>query len=307
MGKRRAQRLLDRSLKMHLRLLSLGGLCCVLVASQALAGPRRCGDDVRGKTVPCDCGDLLVSSRTFGSEDPITQRPCEGTGLLVDVPLGQPAATLTLSGQTLTGTGHGAGIHVLSGGDGGLRIIGPGTVERFGTGILAAGGELARVDGVTAADNRGDGISVGGDAFAVQNSEAAHNGRDGFVLRGSAYRVDGNRALHNARHGFALAGRQGTVGAAIANEASGNGAQGFMVRGRDHVLNDPVAMGNGRDGVRARVARGRITGAYAAGNRRHGVKAAGAALELQDEVAAGDDDRQVRGARSRRCRAGACQ
>jgi hypothetical protein len=285
----------------------LGSFCCVLLVSQALAGPRRCGDDVQGKTVPCDCGDLLVSSRTLGPEDPITQRVCEATGLLVDVPPATPAATLALGGRTLGGTGHGVGIHVLSGGQGGLSIVGPGTIERFGTGVLAAGGELMRLDGVSATDNRGDGVNIRGQAFAVQNSESARNGRDGFALRGTGYRVDGNRAVHNARHGFALAGREGAVGGTLANEASGNGAGGFMVRGRDHTLTDPIAMGNGSDGIRARVARGRISGAYAASNRRHGVKAAGVDLEVLEDDAIGDDDRQVRGARSRRCRAGACK
>jgi hypothetical protein len=285
----------------------LGSLVCVLLASQVLAGPRRCGDDVDGRTVPCDCGDLLVSSRTLGPEDPITQRACEGTGLLVDVPADRPAPTLALGGQTLGGTGHGVGIHVLGGGEGGLTLLGPGTVARFGTGILAPGGELAHLDGVTATDNRGDGISVGGQAFRVQHSEAARNGRDGFALRGTAYRVDGNRALHNVRHGFALAGREGAIGSTIANEASGNGGEGFMLRGRDHALTDPVAIGNGSDGIRARVTRGRINRAYAASNRRHGVKAAGANVELLEDDALGDDDRQVRGAGSRRCRGGACK
>src|SRR5690242_14867186 len=67
-----------------MRLLAAGFLCFAL-AVPALAG-RRCGDDVDGRRVPCDCGDVLVSSRTLSDDDPITARVCPATGLVVDVP-----------------------------------------------------------------------------------------------------------------------------------------------------------------------------------------------------------------------------
>jgi Right handed beta helix region len=306
MSTRRAQRLLERGAKMRLRFVLLGGLSLVLVASQVLAGPRRCGDDVKGKAVPCDCGDLLVSSRTIGPDDPITQHACDGTGLLVDVPPGRPAPTLGLGGQVLTGTGHGIGIQVLGGGDGGLTIVGPGAIARFTTGVLAPGGALARLSGVAAADNAGDGFSIVGNGYEVRDCEASRNRRDGFSLRGTGYHVEGNRAVENARHGFALAGREGAIGAELGNEASGNGRSGFSVRGRDHALTNPVAISNAGDGIRARVARGRIAGAYTPGNRRHGVKAAGPELQVEEQATASDDV-LVRGTRSRRCRAGACR
>src|SRR5439155_27270199 len=79
-----------------------GLVCCALrVGPAAGAGPRRCGDDVDGRPVPCDCGDVLIGSRTLGADDPITSRVCPGSGLLVAVPTGAPAATLVLGGHVL--------------------------------------------------------------------------------------------------------------------------------------------------------------------------------------------------------------
>src|SRR5690348_5421139 len=73
------------------------GLLSLALAAPALAGSR-CGDDVAGRSVPCDCGDVLVSSRTLGDADPITTRTCPATGLVIDVPAGQQA-TLALGGH----------------------------------------------------------------------------------------------------------------------------------------------------------------------------------------------------------------
>src|SRR5690348_10627410 len=61
------------------------GLLFLALATPALAG-RRCGD-----AVPCDCGDVLVSSRTLGDDDPITRRVCPATGLVIDLPAGSRA------------------------------------------------------------------------------------------------------------------------------------------------------------------------------------------------------------------------
>src|SRR5207237_5428908 len=73
------------------------GLLSLALAAPALAGGR-CGDDVAGRPVPCDCGDVLVSSRTLGDDDPITTRTCPATGLVIDVPAGH-RATLALGGR----------------------------------------------------------------------------------------------------------------------------------------------------------------------------------------------------------------
>jgi hypothetical protein len=284
-------------------------LSCLLLVGTPAAGSRRCGDDVGGRAVPCDCGDLLVGSRTLGPDDPLTQRVCEGTGLLVDVAPERPAPTLALGGHVLTGSGRGVGIHVVGGGAGGLTIVGPGSVTGFDQGILAANGSLAALEQVTAADNQHDGITIAGSGYRVQACEAVRNGGDGFVLRGSGQRVDGNRAFVNRRNGFVVTGREAVVGEALGNEASGNGREGFVVRGRDHTLAHPVALSNSGDGIHARGAGGRVTGAHAASNRRRGVRAAGADIVVGDSEGSGNGaaDLTVRGARSRTCRGKVCR
>src|SRR3989442_1144966 len=217
----RAHPLLQGAATMRSFVLAL--LCCALLAPAATAGPSRCGDDVGGHAVPCDCGDVLVGSRTLGADDPITSRACPGAGLLVAVLPGGPAATLALAGHVIVGSGHGVGIQVVGGGAGGLTITGPGGVRGFATGIQAVNGTLARLADVVAADNVADGCIVAGEGFAIIGSEASHNGRDGFVLRGRRYRVERNRALANGRHGFLARGREAAIGGAAGNEAAGNG------------------------------------------------------------------------------------
>jgi len=274
------------------------GFLLLLPAAQASA--RRCGDDVDGRAVACDCGDLLVSSRTLGDEDPITTGPCPGSGLLVDVPPGRPAATLALGGHVLAGSGRGIGIQVLGGGTGGISIVGPGAVRGFGTGILAATGGLATLSDVTAAENAADGFVATGEGYAVTGCEALRNRRDGFALRGTGYRAEGNRALENARYGFAFAGRDGAIGATLGNEAAGNGRDGLRVRGRRHDVRNPVATANGRSGISARLSSGRITGATAASNRGRGIRAVGADLTVAgSEARANGGGIDARGARVR--------
>src|SRR5213593_4078207 len=125
-----------------MRLLAPAVLCLLLV-SPALAGARRCGDDVDGQSVPCDCGDLLVGSRTLGDDDPITSRVCPGDGLVVRIP-GGAAGVLDLAGHVIAGSGHGVGIQMLQGGEG-FTISGPGSVTGFDTGVQATAGAIARI------------------------------------------------------------------------------------------------------------------------------------------------------------------
>jgi parallel beta-helix repeat protein len=209
----------------------LTALAVLLAAATAGAGAKRCGDDVDGKAVPCDCGDVLVASRRLGPDDPITTRACPTGGLVVDVPADRSAVTLDLAGAVLSGSGRGVGIEVLGGGDGGVTIVGPGEVRRFDTGIHAPGRALARIADVLARDNARDGFDLGGAGYAVTNCEAQHNGRDGFRLRGSGIQLDGNRALDNARQGFRMIGREERA-ALVANEAAGNTRSDFALRRR---------------------------------------------------------------------------
>jgi hypothetical protein len=276
------------------------GLLSALLVAPAMASGRQCGDDVRGRVVPCDCGDVLVGSRTLGDDDPITSRVCPGTGLLVAVSAGQPAATLALAGHAIAGSGLGVGIQVVGGGVGGLTISGPGGVRGFGTGVQAVNGALAALVDVIAADNTNDGFSIAGVGFTLNGCQATRNGRNGFVVRGRGYQLDGNRALDNGHSGFELAGHDGAVGNTLGNEAAGNARDGLHVRGRGHDIRHPVVTANGGRGISAHFAEGRIAGAVASANRGHGLRAGGGDLAVSGNEAhdngAGID---VRGARVR--------
>jgi hypothetical protein len=288
----------------------LVALACLVLASAAVAGPRRCGDDAdgRGTPVPCDCGDVLVSGRTLTDDDPITQHPCDGTGLVVDV-RGDGSPVLALAGHTLVGNGHGIGIQVLRGGSGGLTITGPGAIRSFGTGVQAPTGALAAVTDVLAAENHRNGFEVNGVGYTITRCEAVKNGHLGFALRGRDYHADGNRALDNGRTGFALAGRNASVGDISGNEAVGNAGNGVTVRGRGHDVEHLTATANRRSGLRARFAKGRIADATAVGNQRQGIHASGDGLTVTDTVASGNgssDDASGDGGdtHGRRCRTG---
>src|SRR4029077_5744020 len=65
-------------------------LYCFAVVAPVYAA-KRCGDDVGGRAVPSDCGDVLVGARSLGDEYPIVVRICPGTGLVVSLPAGQSA------------------------------------------------------------------------------------------------------------------------------------------------------------------------------------------------------------------------
>ena len=284
----------------------------LLVSVPVLAGSRPCGDDVDGRTVPCACGDVLVGSRTLTAADPVTQHPCDGPGLLIRVPDGAPPPVLSLGGRAITGTGIGPGIQVIAGG--GLTLRGPGTVRGFDVGILAARGGVTSIADLLVTDNHADGLRVAGAGYAVTGCEADRNGRDGFVLQGIGYHVEGNRARSNGRRGFALAGRDATIGGGLANEATDNGGDGLLVRGRGHDVQGPVATGNGGSGIRARVARARIAGAVATANRAGGVRAAahdttvernqGRDNQTGDVTVHGARVRDGGGNRGQRCRVG---
>jgi len=248
------------------------GLLSLALAGQTLAAGR-CGDDDAGRRVPCDCGDVLVSSRTLGDDDPITTRVCPATGLVIDVPAGHQA-TLALGGRNLRGAGRGFGIQLVGGGAG-VSIVGPGAVQGFGTGILATKGGIARVANVTAAQNTADGISIVGEGYAVSGCEALRNGRDGFALRGRSYRAEGNRALENRRDGVAASGRDAIIGGPAGNEASGNGHDGFRLHGRGHTVDAPSATANRGHGVATRVTVGQLTGTNATANQHGDVRARG--------------------------------
>ena len=264
--------------------------------------------------MPCDCGDVLVSGRTLGDGDPITQHACDGDGLVVRLRPGAASAVLDLGNHILVGNHRGVGIRVV-GGDGTVTITGPGAVRGFRTGIDAPGGALGHVGDVVTSDNDADGFNVAGAGFAITSCEATRNGRDGFALRGLRYRVEGNRATDNGRFGFSLAGRDATLGGTLGNEAAGNRRDGLLVRGRNHEVVRAVATANGRGGIRARLAGGSLEAAVATGNHGAGVHGRAHDATIADSVARGNGGAgiDVRGSRVRdgggnraaRCRVGA--
>ena len=282
--------------------LALLALACLVAAGRAFGA--HCGDDVdgHGTAVPCACGDTLVSSRTLGSGDPITQAPCPGTGLVVAVPADHPGAVLNLAGETITGGGTGTGIVVSRGGQGGLTLVGPGSVRGFGLGVDAAGEALAVASEVGSYDNRTDGFLVAGAGWTIHGCEASSNGRDGFSLRGARFNVEGNRAYGNGRYGFRISG---VVGASTNNEAAANGRDGIVVGGRDLDVNGPTATANGGAGVRVRLVRGKVSGGVSAGNAGDGVRVRGLALDLGDvrtDANGGVGLRRTGGCRGKECR-----
>ena len=58
-----------------------------------------------------------------------------------------------------------------------LSLVGPGSIERFETGVRAEGdAPLARVTAVRVADNRLDGLVAHAEGYALQGSVAEGNG-----------------------------------------------------------------------------------------------------------------------------------
>ena len=262
----------------------------VLAALPSLAAARQCGDDVDGRTIPCACGDVLVSARTL-DDDPIVHDACSGVGLLVDVPESRKAI-LSLAGHTIAGGGHGAGIRVVRGGVDGLTITGPGTVGGFDVGIVAPVGGLARATDVTVAGTRRVGFVVGGTGAVLTGCTAARNGGDGFSLRGRGHRLEGNRALDNHVYGFLVTGHAATLGENAGNEAIGNRRGGFHVNGEGHAVAHAVASGNGGPGIHARFRQGGIVGAVTSGNAGPGLRVVGSDVRVTNADAR-DDHRPV--------------
>lgn len=234
-----------------------------LAIALALAGSShaaRCGSDVNGhgKTVPCDCGDVLVSSHTLSAADPITQHRCSEGGLRIDIPATVAGATLNLGGQVIAGGMRGIGLDVDAGGDGGVTITGPGIVGGFDTGIAARRGALKNIRAVSSVGNAADGFVLNGDGFTLEQSEGSHNGRNGVVAQGESFRVENTVANDNGRYGFMISGRDAVVGTEVGNQANGNGRDGFMIRGRRMTIAQPAAAGNVRQGMRTHVTRSEI-------------------------------------------------
>ena len=246
---------------------------------------RPCGDDVdgKGKHVACACGDLLVSSHVLGPADEVTTASCPSNGLLVAA---AGPVTLDLDGRTIAGNGQGVGILVVRGS---LLLVGPGSVEHFGIGVVANGTQALRsAVNVRVAENRLDGLLARGAGFTVVGSVAEGNGRNGFALDGVDYALDGNRASRNGRHGFKLTGMGTHVGGGFGNEAVGNAGVGFWLQGGMHQVVGATASGNGKHGVMATVAHTMFSGVHADANLGNGLWAMGPAISVANSTAVGN-------------------
>jgi len=257
-------------------------LLLLLATVRPVHAMQACGDDVdgHGTEVPCACGDLLVSSRTLRAADRITHERCPGTGLTV---ASASPVTLAFDGRAIRGQGQGVGVLVARGS---LSLVGPGTIEGFGTGAFARGPTALRsAVGMRFRANRGTGLVVASDGYTIQGNVAENNGRDGFSLDGNAYALDGNQAAGNHRYGFYLLGMGAHVGGGLGNEARGNARAGFWLYGMMHQVDGATTTGNGDYGFYAMLWNGWLANIRADHNASDGVRAMGMGIAIQDSRA----------------------
>jgi len=179
----------------------------VLAGRPSPALAAECGDDVGGARVACSCGDIVVSDTTLQPDDPVSRLRCDHDGLQLRAPRGSESIQLDLAGLSIVGSGNGAGLRVLDGGETGAIIIGgepgrPGEIAGFRNGVRATGslpiaeirdltikgsardglvlrGGAARLVRVTSESNGGDGLRVGGREHIFEDVEGSRNARDG--------------------------------------------------------------------------------------------------------------------------------
>jgi hypothetical protein len=252
----------------------------VVAVGPGAAHAKRCGDDVDGQDVPCECGDIVASSVTLG-DDPVTSTTCPSDGLIVRAMEATSSLTIDLDGHTLRGEGLGAGIWALNGGPGGARIVSTGgtaTIDGFRDGVLGHGpASIALIDGVVVRSNRRDGVRLFDVMGAeVRNTEALGSGRDGFGIMGKANRLVNTRAIGSHRHGYFVMGANATLGVPGAGSvADDSGHMGFMLMGMGHRVVECVATDSGGAGVKGSGMGYMVMDCLAQGNGGNGVQGAG--------------------------------
>jgi parallel beta helix pectate lyase-like protein len=261
----------------------------LVLAALAMLGLARsgetklCGDAVDGQDVPCACGDVVASDVVLGPSDPVTQAACPDDGLTVRAPQATTGVTVDLHGETLRGSGHGAGLLLL---DGQARVVstaGPATVTGFQDGIFAHGDTaVALIADVVVSGSRRDGVRLESPGFEVRDTTVRDAGRDGFGLAGKGYRVTRTRAEGSRRHGYAVWGNDGIVTDAL---AVGSGATGFDLMGMGHALATCTARGGGGDGLKLWGMHFWITGCTASDNAGDGIEGMGMDWRLAGNVA----------------------
>jgi hypothetical protein len=262
------------------RWLRIASIALLIAALGAPAEAKLCGDDVGGQDVPCSCGDTVASNVTL-SDDPVTSTRCESDGLIVRATSATSSITVDLNGQTLRGSGRGAGVWVLQGGPGGARIVSTGsaaTVEGFRDGVVAHGNEsIALLEDIVARASTRDGIRLFDvKAAEIRNTESLNSGRDGFSMTGKDNRLIDTRSVGSQRHGYNVMGGGFTLGVpGGGNVAEGNGHIGFSIMGMGHHLSDCVATDSGRHGMRASGGGYQVSGCLTQGNGGNGIQGTG--------------------------------
>ena len=250
----------------------------------ALAHAKLCGDDVQGLDVPCACGDTLVSSVVL-TDDPVTSTVCPGDGLIVR-PSGVAGITVDLNGQTLRGSGRGAGVWVLAGG---VRVISsrqPARIEKFRDGVVAQGDDSLRLlDNVVIAFSGRDGVRVHGANYIVNGVQVSDALHDAFALGGHDFLITANRATHSGRYGFFVMATRGTIGG---NTSQGSVEAGFNVTGMSVFMSDCRATGAADTGIEIGATNVKLEGCKAEGNLKSGIVGDGGSWSIGHNQAVGN-------------------
>ena len=275
---------------------AFAGAAAALLLTWLAAAPTQavlCGDAVGGVDVPCDCGDVVVSSLTLDDADPVTRTVCANDGLIVRAAGARAAIRVDLRGYTLRGSGRGSGVDVDDGGPGGTRIVsegGPATLLGFDDGVTARGPEaVALLQDVVVRGSRRDGVRISGRGYVIRRVVVEQARRDGFNLGGDAFEVLATRASDCGRFGYSLMGDSGIVGRADAgNLAERSGMAGFNVMGTGHVLEACTARDGRKAGVTLQASRLDVRGCDATGNGSDGIAGVGSGWLLSDNRADGN-------------------
>lgn len=238
-----------------------------------------CGDNVDGRDVPCNCGDIVVSNLALG-DDPVATATCPSDGLLIDARSSDKGLLIDLRGLTLRGSGRGVGVWVLDGGPGGAHVTSSGgkaTVQGFQDGVIGRGsGAILLLENLRVDRVERDGVRLQGDGYTIRSLEVVGAGRDGFALSGRRYAIENTRASGSKRFGYMGMGVDGRFGAPNAgNEAIDSGKAGFNVMGNGHRFSACVARANGTDGFRLMGNRLELASCVAEANQDDGISGTG--------------------------------
>jgi parallel beta-helix repeat protein len=246
-------------------------LLVVAVLIAVLTSPAAALGGFCGGTTPCECGDLLLGSRTLVfSTDPITSGCCALNGLLIfaygiDDP-DIPSLTLDLGGNTICGMDDGFGIdinrsHNVTVVGGRIRNFGIGiqsnsydvrisrvqVLDNVGTGIdfvlpLLSGNNVV-IEACVVRGNGGGGIALGsGDDNTVRQCRSEYNGGVGIGLSGDGNTVENNVAHANGSDGIRILGDGNVV---RLNRAEYGQAYGFVIHGNDNAVSRNYVLQNG--------------------------------------------------------------